>query len=226
MIDLAFSETSYQEIDLVAQRALHGEIADRLSGRLSIGDPVVMPLSAERVAADSELAEFVLQEADHSRYCLLHLVCTFRPDSKHDRNPFIRADLGVRFDADGARPIAWSLTPRQRTVRVPYKLHVALGAKLTFVEPTLDISSEGEREKVYIQSYGERQSDPEWRMRRTARQRIEGDESFSIVVKMPVEGAAEANVILGATIRDRVLGLVPYNAALPPTLETVSLAVH
>lgn len=99
----------------------------RVQGRVSLGDPVVHPLTAAEAAEGGiQWLGFLTAEAARSDYFLLSLTCAFRPPGNGD--PFADAAVGVRLEPPAARRLADHPQEARRTTRV------ALTARLAFVE--------------------------------------------------------------------------------------------
>ncbi|GAA2581643.1 hypothetical protein GCM10010399_09280 [Dactylosporangium fulvum] len=217
---------SVHDVDLVLEPRLHVPGAPpRISGRVSLGTPVVRPLTADLATTDPDWRAFLEAEAAHSAYFVLSLFCTFR--AAPDGDPIADAAVGVKLHAPDApadrQPIAWSIDPKRRVRPVPRTGRISLTAKLTIVESTVEYAPEGSREELFVVGMGEHDSDPEWRFRAVSGSPLIGDEELTVVVKAPAGILARADVSVAATVKHRRLGLIPYRADLPPVLRTVEL---
>ncbi|RSS36443.1 hypothetical protein [Streptomyces sp. WAC08241] len=198
-----------------------------LTGRISLGTPVVRPLTGAQAAeGDGDWGAFLESEADRYDYLLLSLVCSFRPST--DGAPFTDAGIGIRLEAPGLpadhQPIAWSLSPKRRAVPAAPSGSLTLTANLVLVDAGVEYSpGGGGQEKLFVVGMGERDSDPEWRFTATPDTPLVGDESLALIVRTPAGAPARAHVTVAATVRQRRLGLIPYRAELPPALRTVTL---
>ncbi|MFE1507816.1 hypothetical protein [Streptomyces sp. NPDC058726] len=196
-----------------------------LTGRISLGTPVVRPLTAAQAAeGDGDWQDFLESQAGQYDYFLLSLVCSFRPAP--DGAPFVDAGIGIRLEAPDEptdrQPIAWSISPKKRALPVTPSTQMKLTAKLMLVEAGLEYTPEqSSREELFVVGMGERDSDPEWRFSATARTPLVGDESLTLIVRVPVGVPALAHITLAATVKQRHLGLIPYRAELPPALRTI-----
>jgi hypothetical protein len=219
--------TPLHEVDLLLEPRLQSPgAAPRISGRVTLGTPVVRPLAAGTVSADPGWREFIEAEAADNDYLMLSVFCSFR--AAPDGDPIADAAVGVNLQAPGEpagrQPIAWSINPKRRVRTVPRTGRVALTANLTVVESTIEYAPQGNREELFLVGMGEHDSDPEWRFRAVGGQPLIGDEELTIVVRKPAGVPARADISLAATIRHRRLGLIPYRADLPPVLRTVELS--
>lgn len=196
-----------------------------LTGRISLGTPVVRPLTAAQAAeGDEDWADFLESQAGQYDYLLLSLVCSFRPSP--DGTPFVDAGIGIRLEAPGEpadlQPIAWSISPKKRAFPVTPSTQLKLTAKLMLVEAGVEYTPEqGGREELFVVGMGERDSDPEWRFSATSGTPLVGDESLALIVRVPAGVPARAHITLAATVKQRRLGLIPYRAVLPPALRTI-----
>ncbi|MFF4160581.1 hypothetical protein [Streptomyces sp. NPDC001678] len=197
-----------------------------LTGRISLGMPVIRPLTATQAAeGDEDWVEFLESQAGQYDYFLLSLICSFRPSP--DGTPFVDAGIGIRLEAPGQtadrQPIAWSISPKKRALPVtPSSPQLKLTAKLMLVEAGVEYTPEqGGREELFVVGMGERDSDPEWRFSATASTPLVGDESITLIVRAPAVVPAQAHITMAATVKQRRLGLIPYRAELPPALRTI-----
>ncbi|WP_406125099.1 hypothetical protein OHQ89_24250 [Streptomyces canus] len=196
-----------------------------LTGRVSLGTPVVRPLTAAQAAeGDGDWQGFLESQAGQYDYLLLSLVCSFRPT--HDGPPFVDAGIGIRLEAPDEpadrQPIAWSISPKKRAVPVSPSAQLKLTAKLMLVEAGVEYAPEqGGREELFVVGMGERDNDPEWRFSATAGTPLVGDESLALIVRVPAGVPARAHITMAATVKQRRLGLIPYRAELPPALRTI-----
>lgn len=227
MTRLELPPTPLQEIDLVEVPRLQSPAPQRrVEGRVSLSTAVVHALTAEEAAAgEAEWLGFLTAEAPHSDYLLLSLTCAFRPPANGD--PFADAAVGVLLESPGEpadrQPIAWSVSPKKRSHPVERATTVGLTARLAIVETTLEVTPGQGREEIFVIGMGERDSDPEWRVKATGRHPLIGDETFTLIVKAAAGAPVQAHLTVAATIKHRRFGLIPYRADLPPALRTIDL---
>ncbi|MYT24314.1 hypothetical protein GTW69_29200 [Streptomyces sp. SID7760] len=197
-----------------------------LTGRISLGTPVVRPLTGEQAAeGDGGWGAFLESQADDYDYLLLSLVCSFRPST--DGAPFTDAGIGIRLEAPDQpadrQPIAWSISPKKRAVPVRPSGSLTLTANLMLVDAGVEFTpNQGGHEKLFVVGMGERDSDPEWRFTATTDTPLIGDESLAVIVRTPAGAPAQAHITVAATVKRRRLGLIPYRAELPPALRTIA----
>ncbi|MFC8566204.1 hypothetical protein ACFUIW_10615 [Streptomyces sp. NPDC057245] len=199
-----------------------------MTGRVSLGTPVVRPLTAAQAAeGDGDWQDFLESQVGRYDYMLLSLVCSFRP--ARDGSPFVDAGIGIRLEAPDEptdrQPIAWSISPKKRAAPVsPSVTQLKLTAKLMLVEAGVEYAPEqGSREELFVVGMGERDSDPEWRFSATADTPLVGDESLALIVRVPTGVLARAHITMAATVKQRRLGLIPYRAELPAALRTIDV---
>ncbi|WP_052850415.1 hypothetical protein [Streptomyces avicenniae] len=224
------STSATHPIDLVAEPRLHLRAPQsRETGRISIGAPAVRRLSAaEASAVGGEWGAFVAAEAPHSDFHLLSLACTFRPPA--NGAPLVEAAFGLRLASPGEpperQPIAWSLSPKARTRPVERRTAVSFTAQLALVEAGVEVGPGSAGEDLFVTGMGERDGDPEWRFRAVPDHPLIGDETLTTVVRAAAGAPVLAHLVAAATLRHRRFGLIPYRAALPPTLRTIEVAPH
>ncbi|MFB7371907.1 hypothetical protein ACFC0D_18880 [Streptomyces sp. NPDC056222] len=198
-----------------------------LTGRISLGAPVVRPLTGMQAAeGDGDWGDFLESQSAQYDYLLLSLVCSFRPSP--EGAPFTNAGIGVRLEAPGQpaerQPIAWSISPKKRAVPVVPSGSLTLTANLMLVDAGVEFTPyQGGREELFVVGMGERDSDPEWRFAATPDTHLVGDESLALIIRTPVGVPTQAHITVAATVKKRRLGLIPYRAELPPALRTVDL---
>ncbi|RPF35052.1 hypothetical protein EDD92_5047 [Streptomyces sp. TLI_185] len=227
MTHLELPPTPLHEIDLVEVPRLQSPAPQqRIEGRVSLSTAVVHPLTAEEAAAgEAEWLGFLAAESSHSDYFLLSVTCAFRPPANGD--PFADAAVGVLLESPGQpadrQPIAWSISPKKRSHPMERATTVGLTAKLAIVESTLEVTRGQGREEFFVIGMGERDSDPEWRIKATSRHALIGDETFTLIVKATADVPVQAHMTVAATIKHHRFGLIPYRADLPATLRTIDL---
>ncbi|RAJ61676.1 hypothetical protein K378_04036 [Streptomyces sp. Amel2xB2] len=215
------------DVDLVPTLLLQSPTSQApLRGRVSLGTPVVRPLTAAQAAeGDGDWLDFLESQAGEYDYLFLSVVCSFRPSP--DGTPFADAGIGIRLEAPGEpaarQPIARSISPKKRALpATPSATQLTLTAKLLLVEAGVEYAPEqGGREELFVVGMGERDSDPEWRFSATASTPLVGDESLALIVRVPAGVAAHAHITVAATVKQRRLGLIPYRAELPHALRTI-----
>jgi hypothetical protein len=195
--------------------------AQRLSGRMSIGVPILTPIPTSSVDA-GVLTPYLAQEELNSAFYLLHLVVNLRPDN---RAPFEELGVGVALScpastsSNAVNPIAWSLSPLRATEATGVSTTLGLTGKLGIVEPQATRTVAGMSE--YVVGVGERESDFEWRFTATNTRPLTGAQPMYAVIKAPSGIEIRANIVVSASVRLSKLGLIPYRPKLSPLLKEV-----
>ncbi|MEV6304140.1 hypothetical protein AB0M02_32375 [Actinoplanes sp. NPDC051861] len=186
-----------------------------LTDVVTLGVPLVQEVTEETVKADDALVEFVRAGDPRWRFHLVHLGCSFRPA---DGVRIARAEVGVRLkapDATADQPIVWSLTPQRAERPVEVTRGVTLGAKLAFVEATVESNSQGTGAEVFIESFGLLESACSWEFRRSDREEIRGTQRLALVVRAPRAENTVGQLTVKATITYRRWRMFPFRAVLP-----------
>ena len=193
------------------------EFPKRLVNRVELGVPISQPITAAMLEADQELRDFRNSKAATSDFYLIHLACTFHPG---DDDPFHEAWLIVnlkRFDQEKQeKPIAWSMKPRIEGKDVKVTKELKLGGDLKLIDiGIVDIGVEGGgqrtietvNQEIFIQAFGEQQSEPYWEFRKPKGVEIRGSYRFAMIVKVPKDIKALAEVNAQATIKRKAWGI-------------------
>ena len=97
-----------------------------------------------------------------------------------------------------------------------------LTAKLMLVEAGLEYTPEqSSREELFVVGMGERDSDPEWRFSATASTPLVGDESLTLIVRVPAGIPGTGPHHPGRDRQTAPSRPDPYRAELPPALRTI-----
>ncbi|WP_150476454.1 hypothetical protein [Streptomyces alboniger] len=220
ILELALQPMAEHPVELEPQRVLGSPPGGPLVRRMSLGEPILARLDRpadERDAIDNHVRDRL---ATHEFY-ELHLVMTLHPQADE---PFEDAALGVSLTAldGGEPPIAWSLFPLRATVPVTVTHSIGVNAKLGFVEPSATHSTELSSDQVSMLGLGERESDFEWRLRRTKAAELSGVQRMFAVVMARKGAPFQAKMIVSASVRRARLGLARFRANLP---DNVSLSI-
>lgn len=206
---------SMQTVDLVAHRTLGtGSDVPRAENRISIGGPIVVAMTADKVPS-ADLAAFVKSEAATSRYSLLKLQISF-----HDEPgaPITQAAVALLLVSDGAQsaPLAWSMDPT-RLDRPPKQVSKTIGltAQLGFVGPTAQAQVVQQQPNPLLVALGQLESTPEWQFRGAAGDPLFGMYALTLICKIPTGAQAHANLGINARIERKTLGVFPYGGRYP-----------
>ncbi|MGW7615586.1 hypothetical protein ACWGLG_06915 [Streptomyces antimycoticus] len=205
MIDVILPELPERELSLLSEETPQPS-GPRLAGRVILGGPVALPVTAELVEPDPELLDFLRTEADNAVYHLVHLSVTCARDAPDPALHSVNLDVTltaepVRRGTTVFQPVAWSMTPRQLTAeaKAAAPAHAApLGPRLGFREALH--TAYGER--AFLEARRELRSDPGWEIRHTSAARIGGTYRLAMVVRAPRGAVSRAAVAVGATVRE------------------------
>jgi hypothetical protein len=203
-------------------RELGGEAGPPLRERLSLGQPLVLPLSPdepEMTAEDADLRAFLAAEAERFRYYRVYLACTF---AAPDDEPFEQAWLSVRLLGDGGEPpIAWSVAPARVARPSTGNRKFKLGAKAVIAEAGVEVEQAGGLDEVYLEALGLREPTVVWEFSRTTTERIRGSQPLALVARAPAGAGLRGEIELTATIQRSRFLVIRYRAEYEtrPTLE-------
>ncbi|WP_275560270.1 hypothetical protein [Streptomyces sp. 5-6(2022)] len=203
MIDVILPELPERELALLSEETPQPS-GPRLAGRVVLGGPVALPVTADLVGPDPELLDFLRTEADNAVYHLVHLSVTCARDAPDPALHSVNLDLSltaepVRRGTTVFQPVAWSMTPRQLTTEVTAPAPAAhLGPRLGFQ----DGGGTALGERVCLEARRELRSDPGWEIRHTSAVRIGGTYRLAMVVRAPRGAVSRAAVAVGATVRE------------------------
>lgn len=185
---------------------------DPVRGAVSLGVPVVQPITAELAGDDAALRAFLADQA--WSFHLVHLGATFTPG---EDARFGQAWLTVRLARDdGAEvppPIVWSLTPQRAERPVERSRSLKLGANLGF-EASVELGTTGKASEVFVESYGLQEPACTWEFTPTSSDEVRGSQRLALVARIPREAAVTGSVDLRATLTRKRLGVFPFRVAL------------
>ncbi|QKV91814.1 hypothetical protein HUT19_08725 [Streptomyces sp. NA02950] len=205
MIDVILPDLSERILSLPSEETPRSSVP-ALTGHVVLGGPVSVPVTAQLVGGDPELAAFLQAEAHSAVYHLLHCSVTCARDAPEPELHSVNLDLTLSAEParDGAaafQPVAWSMTPRQCTEAAddaPFAPAARLGPRLGF----LDGGRSDPGERICLEARRELRSDPGWEIRHTHAVRIGGTYRLAMVVRAPRGAMTRASVAVGATVRE------------------------
>jgi hypothetical protein len=207
MSDVILPALPERELTLVSEETPQ---SPALTGHVTLGGPVSVPVTAELVAADPGLLAFLEAEAHTAVYHLLHCAVGCARDAPEPALHTVNLDLTLSAGGSGQpaafAPVAWSMAPHQLSeaadaadARVPVRLGPRLGLR----------DGDGDREpalpageRVCLEARRELRSDPGWEIRRTGTVPIGGTYRLAMVVRAPRGTVSVAAVAVGATVRE------------------------
>ncbi len=224
LIDIA--ETELQAVDLASEQrvTLGGSAAveDTRIDRVSLGKPVCMPLDMS--VLDEQDRQFLFGRPG-SRFWLLALTCSFREVADAPiESAYVEVQLAVTAPEGADEPTAWSMEPLKlsntvklsRTVKLDASLKLSSDVVPIEVGPSAGVGTTQsyERSVPYLQAHREGTQRPVWFFTRTPAASIGGVHRMRTVVELPAGAAGRAAVGMGATLRLKRFGLIPYRAIL------------
>jgi len=225
-LNLLVTQPELTAYPLVAERTLGGP-QHQVETRVSIGTAEPYPITANRMTDDPELAN-ALNRSDRHDYYGIYLVCSFLeavPETVEQATFSVALSYGDPAADD--QPIAWSLWPRKlvtKPVRQTKSVKGSIGIKLG-VDLGLEgsYSEEADADQCYVVAAGEREPDPEWHFRRTAKVALDGVHDLWLVAQ--VERGREAVALYGvnATVRRPRFGISYTRLDVPVPKRTVHL---
>ena len=228
MSELELDASALLDVALIPVEHLNSPtVSGPVNGRVSIGAPLVRPLTVDEAARDDlDWLDF-LRSDRASRYFLVSLVCSFRPAATAD--VFQDGSVGIQLSSPDEpaenQPIAWSISPTRRSVLHGGVGRVKLSAKLALLAAEYERAAGPDAEQVVVTGYGERHSDPEWRFTKVDNVGLVGDERLSLVVKAGRRADVQVEVSFSATLR-RKTGRFSYSADLPSAVRSLLVPAH
>lgn len=202
MIDVILPALPERELTLVSEETPQ---APALTGHITLGGPVSVPVTSELVAGDPEVLAFVEAEAHAAAvYHLLLCAVSCARDAAEPALHTVNLDLTLSTDTGAAGPaafgpVAWSMAPHQLTDTADASAPVRLGPRLALRD---DSHAPPPGERVCLEARRELRSDPGWEIRRTDAVPIGGTYLLAMVVRAPRGTVSLAAVAVGATVRE------------------------
>lgn len=201
MIDVILPALPERELTLVSEETPQ---APALTGHITLGGPVSVPVTSELVAGDPELLAFVEAEAHTAVHHLLLCAVSCAQDAPEPALHTVNLDLTLSTDTEAAGPatfgpVAWSMAPHQLTDTADASAPVRLGPRLALRD---DSHAPPPGERVCLEARRELRPDPGWEIRRTDAVPIGGTYRLAMVVRAPRGTVSLAAVAVGATVRE------------------------
>lgn len=179
---------------------------------VSLGIPVVQPLTAELAGDDMALRTFLADQA--WLFHLVHLGATFTPA---EGTRFGHAWITVRLTRDdGAQappPIFWSLTPQRAERPVERSQTLKISAKLGF-EASVGMERTDKRTEIFVESYGLQESTCGWEFTPTSTDEVRGSQRLALIARTPRMTPVTGSVDLHASLTRKRLGVFPFRMTL------------
>lgn len=226
MIEIELPDLEWQGVVLRPEQRQTKDVrikdgrSDDITGYSSLGQPVSMKLTPERVSDDQALVGFMEERAGVSDFYLIHLGCTFNPPAD---DPVVWASLQVFLSrVDGVPeplPIAWSMTPQRLTAPVESQATARLGAHLKFVEAEIQRTTTLTDNQIYVEALFELEPRPGWQFSRTKSAELHGVQRMSLVAMVPAAVEVRYSLELKASIERKRWGLIGYQADLAGSVK-------
>ncbi|MGW2330507.1 hypothetical protein ACWC5C_32785 [Streptomyces sp. NPDC001700] len=196
MIDVILPALPERELTLVSEETPQ---SPALTGHVTLGGPVSVPVTAELAAGDPDVLAFLKAEAPTATYHLLHCAISCARDAPEPALHTVNLDLTLSTATEATfEPVAWSMAPHQLT-ETDASAPIRLGARLGLPDDHHALTT-GER--VRLEARRELRSDPGWEIRRTGTVPIGGTYRLVMVVRAPRGTVSLAAVAVGATVRE------------------------
>lgn len=231
MPEINLDQISEQSVDLEPRVTKGAHFVaggdETLKGRITVGTPLVIPVTADTTKKDTLLGAFMKANPTGYKFHALRFACTL---NVVNGEPFNWATLSVlmerKNDPDASpAPIAWQLEPCKLSIPVTYTQKVDVGADLT-IPPFWKFSISPEQmtswpqDEIYLQALGIQESTPKWHFEKTSRVALGGSYPLIATVITPADTSVQCEVQFDAEIERMKFGLIRYSAALPPAVAS------
>ena len=199
-------------------KALNMAELDQLTGWISLGEPIVLPITSKLVPEDDMALRQFLELNDASyKFFLIQLACTFKPpQDEWFKQAWMAVNLVREDNSPESQPIAWDMQPKLVAQPVEISSTVKLNASLKLAEIFLGAQAGVEQEKkwtesqIFLEALNELQSDPVWEFSRTVTAQIRGLHRFHLVVRAPRGAVTSGTVNLSATVERKRFLFITY----------------
>jgi hypothetical protein len=232
MIEVVLPVLPERELVLESVSAVRASVDDvrspvpGLAGRVALGGPCAVPVTAEYVAEDPALRAFVEQESATSLYHVVHLSVSFAPRPTAPRLGRVSVELRLASTSTAVEPVAWSMTPLRVSSTVHVQDSVRLGPQLKLEHAQVSLGEIGrsvsrDRGEVFLQALRELRSDPAWEFTRTRAISLSGSHRLVLVVRASRDGETSISGAVRAVTRGNLLRR--YERELPDPLALASV---
>lgn len=221
MINLEFPEPPLEDLVLVSIDTVRGETSENgvnpeeevapLTGRVAVGGPHGFKISAERVAADAELARFIAQDTGRCEYYFIHLAVSFSALG-YPRLRSAKVEVTLVAAPSTPEPFALSLDPLAvgHPMKVGKKVRILPAVKIADqVELSLgdyEHDTAYERSQHFVRGLGLDGPTPGWEFARTPTAELEGAHRLAMIVQAG-HGAA---ISVTGRVTAQVRGNIPW----------------
>lgn len=234
---LVLPDAELQEVTLEPRQVL-GIGADGELPRVSIGRTEPTAITATTPGLDPELITYLMTRPEY-RFSALRFTCSFRPGD----GPLTETRIAVRLTGTPpsetpsrasttvpeGEPIAiiWSMSPERLSSPIARTRELSLTPTVTLPPIALAAgvkeSDQFETQDSYVIGTGKNESAAQWYFRSTLAVPLEGMHDLTLIVRASTGRDTWIEVMLAATIRRRLGGMLPYRAHLPATLRQLQL---
>ena len=227
MIDIHPPPLAVLPVALSADRQLRNgsplALPRDLTGMVSLGLPVVLPLDEGALAADPDLVTFVRVEALAHRFVLVHLAVTFQSGTAGTRVRKAWAEVTLDGSVNPQDiPIVWSMQPTRSQETEETERTIKVGAKLALVDVSLERGDKRTRRTTTVEAFGLQQSVATWQLAEPDRGGITGSHRLSLIARLP-PAECRGSVALKVEVEQRRFGIFGATAKLPGGGASVEL---
>jgi hypothetical protein len=224
MLSIDFPETRFHDVALEPE-AKSRELASNtevlkeppLLNRLSLAEPIVVPVNARQAYSDKAISDFLARQNDQ-RFFLVRLACAFAPP---EGEPIKRAWVTINLHAKetgkkSAAVIAMDPASMSDTQKIEHNAKAS--AALEMVGGTLTIKGGvGTAQpvaKLFMAALGIGQTNVAWEMYETPAMKIGGIYVFTSIIQVPAKQTTSGTVDIQAEIKRLKFGIIPYKSML------------
>jgi hypothetical protein len=181
---------------------------DTLPNVLSLGEPIVLPVTEDLAGEDEALRKFITESSELWSFSLVYLGCSFRQPEQGDLES---AWLTVTLDGRPEKPIVWSMAPLRVAHEAEQTRSVTIGGKLALGEFSVEHSRTAPKTEISCQAFGLQETACIWEFSR-GDDDIRGSVRLVLVARCGRGTAGTGAVSMQATVRRQRLGVFPYRA--------------
>jgi hypothetical protein len=213
-----------------ARRTLARTSSTQQQMPLNVNDRVSYGMRARPLRADApdlDQAQRAWMDSLPDRcYDMVRIVVSFSP-REHEAVTRAVVDFTAEVVPPATSPnppIIWSLFPQRDTVQSSRSTTISVGAKLKILDVSRQTEVQGTQQTLRILGTGELQPRATWTITGSAREPIEGDQEFLVVVERPGQTLCSGTLRVGFELsRQREEIRAYYTAGQPQTVAAVQL---
>lgn len=186
---------------------------DILEGRVSLGMPISFRLDDPALLAEYERLHAYSEQASDVLFYYFQVDVGF---AKVESDPFANAAIEVSLsDPEGGYAVARSLSPDRLMSASPLTQSTTITSDLKFAR--IERRNEHQQSTTTLIVVGEGTPHATWTITRVGDAHIEGTYSLRLIAECQ-SPRTQALISVSSVIRRRRIGIVPYQAQLPPDL--------